>query len=87
MLGAEGAEGSQEFVVDCPGIVEEGSNDALDTLDAFICEWWAGVLVWEELGGHPIDNGAVGMGCMLQFVQFWVIVFVEDIPSMDRWHV
>ena len=38
LLGAECAEGSQEFVVNCPGIVEEGSNDALDAFYALVRE-------------------------------------------------
>ena len=79
LLGAEGTEGSQELVVNCPGIVEEGSNDALDAFGALVCEWWAGVLVWEELGGRPIDDGVVRTGRMLQFAQFWVVLFEEDI--------
>ena len=82
LLGAECAEGSQEFVVNCPGIVEEGSNDTLDALDSFICERWAGVLIQEELSSCPIDDGVVSMGGMLWFAWFWVVVFEEDISDI-----
>jgi hypothetical protein len=40
-LGAQGAEGSKEFVVDSACVVEESANDALNSFDTFFGERWA----------------------------------------------
>jgi hypothetical protein len=37
-LGAQGAEGGKEFVVDSACIVEESTNDALNSFDTFCGE-------------------------------------------------
>ena len=75
LLGAECAEHSKEFVVNCPGIIEEGAYDTLDAFHTLGSEWRAGVFVREELVGCPIDDGTMGMGCMLQFAWLRVVVF------------
>ncbi len=38
LLGAQGAEGGKEFVVNSKCIVEESTNDALNSFDAFCGE-------------------------------------------------
>ncbi len=38
LLGAQGAEGGKEFVVDSACVVEEGTNDALNSFDTFYGE-------------------------------------------------
>jgi hypothetical protein len=38
LLGAQGAEGGKEFVVDSACIVEESTNDALNSFDTFCGE-------------------------------------------------
>ncbi len=38
LLGAQGAEGGKEFVVDSACVVEESANDALNSFDAFYGE-------------------------------------------------
>ena len=43
LLGANFAEGMEEFVVHCTCIVEEGTNNALDLLDAGFVESWRGI--------------------------------------------
>jgi hypothetical protein len=37
-LGAQGAEGGKEFVVDSTWVVEESANDALNSFDTFCGE-------------------------------------------------
>ncbi len=38
LLGDQGAEGGKEFVVDCICVVEESTNDALNSFDTFCGE-------------------------------------------------
>jgi hypothetical protein len=38
LLGAQGAEGGKEFVVDSTCVVEESANDALNSFDIFCVE-------------------------------------------------
>ncbi len=38
LLGAQGAEGGKEFVVDSAWVVEESANDALNSFDIFCGE-------------------------------------------------
>jgi hypothetical protein len=38
LLGTQGAEGGNEFVVDSAGIVEESANDAMNSFDTFCGE-------------------------------------------------
>ncbi len=38
LLGTQGAEGGKEFVVDCTFVVEESTNDALNSFDTFYGE-------------------------------------------------
>ncbi len=42
LLGAQGAEGGKEFVVDSACVVEESANDALNSFDTFCGERRAG---------------------------------------------
>jgi hypothetical protein len=42
LLGAQGAEGGKEFVVDSAWVVEESTNDALNSFDTFCGERRAG---------------------------------------------
>ncbi len=41
LLGAQGAEGGKESVVDSVCVVEESANDALNSFDTFCGEEWA----------------------------------------------
>ena len=40
LASGDGVEGGQNFVVNCTGIVEEGSNDALDAFNTVLWESW-----------------------------------------------
>ena len=49
LFGANVVESMEEFVVNGTGIVEQGANDALDSIDASVGQRRAGVFVWCEL--------------------------------------
>ncbi len=51
MLGTQGAESGKELVVDCTCIVEESTDDALNSLDAFCGERRPVGFLMGELGG------------------------------------
>ena len=48
-MGAYLAEGMEKFVVYCPGIVEEGTDDALDPFTAGFVKGWSGIRVGSVL--------------------------------------
>jgi hypothetical protein len=45
LLGADGTECCEEFVINCTGIIEEGTDNALDAFDALIVEGGGSVIV------------------------------------------
>ncbi len=45
LLGADGTESGQEFVIYRSGIIEEGTNNALDAFDTLIVEGGGSVIV------------------------------------------
>ncbi len=45
LLGADGTECREEFVINCSGIIEEGTNNALDAFDTLIVEGGRSVIV------------------------------------------
>ncbi len=51
LLGTEGAEGGKEFAVDSMCVVEEGTNDALNSVDTFCRERRAVEIDMGSLGG------------------------------------
>ena len=58
MGGANFAEGDEELVVNCATVIEEGSDDGLDSLEAGVVEFEAGIgRVGELLLGAIVDLG------------------------------
>ena len=49
LLGADGTECGEEFVINCAGIIKEGTDNALDAFDTLIVEGSGCVGVREEL--------------------------------------
>ena len=45
LLGADGAKCGEEFVINCAGIIEERTDNALDAFDPFVVKGWACVSV------------------------------------------
>ena len=67
MGGTKFAEGDEELVVDCATIIEEGAGDGLDSLEAGVVEFGAGVgRVGKLLLGAIVDWG-VAKRSMLGF--------------------
>ena len=68
LFGANVTESMQDFVIHGIGIVEQGANDALDSLDAFVGQRRAGVFVWGELCFGAIDDWGSLEGGYLTFL-------------------
>ena len=49
LLQADGTEGSHDFIADRPDVIQDGINNALGTVDAFLVEVGAGGGSVEEL--------------------------------------
>ena len=79
LLGAYGAEGDEELIVDGAAVPEEGANNALDTFDASVIEWGAGVWWGRMLDLGPILDGGVLVRGQLGFGRGGVAVLGEHI--------
>ena len=62
LFGANFAECMEELVVNGTCIVEEGSHNSLNTLDADVIKGWASVWVRCVLGGGTIGDGSGFVG-------------------------
>ena len=70
LLCAEGAESGKKFIVDGPGVIQEGSNHNLDSFNILRREDGSGVWCRGELYLFAICDGHMSMRGMLGFV--WV---------------
>jgi hypothetical protein len=77
LLGADGTEGSEEFIVDCPCVIEKRSYNALDSLDACFVKWWACVRFREKLFLGAVNDVTVGVWRVLRLSRWLVVVFAE----------
>lgn len=59
------------MVIDDPRIIEEGTNDALDVLDAFVIEGWAVVLSAAYCVFAPQKNAQCLYGDSWGFFRMW----------------
>ena len=57
LCGCKVAEGEEELVVYCVPIIQEGTNDGLDSFDTGVFEWGAGVRRVGELLFGAINDG------------------------------
>ena len=67
LCGCKFAEGDKELVVYCAPIIQEGSDDGLDSFDTGGVEWGAGVRRVGELMFGAIDDGCMAKGRVLRF--------------------
>ncbi len=79
LLGADGAEGGKELVVNHMRVIEQGANDALDTFDTGIIQWWAGVGLWDQVFLGTIDIRPMLVWRQLRFEGAGVPVFEEEL--------
>jgi hypothetical protein len=61
LLGADGAEGGQEFVVSCSGVIKERADDALDAFDTCVIKGWACVCVRDKLLLRAVNYFSMGV--------------------------
>ena len=78
LFGANFTEHMEELVVDGTGIVEEGSYDALDMLDAGVIKGWASVWVRSVLGDGTIGDGSGFVGREAAFFRAGVVVLDKE---------
>ncbi len=90
MLGTQGTKSGKELPVDCTCVVEESTNDALDSFDAFCGEWRAVGFVMSELDGLAINyfSMLVRRELMLYGHEMHVLsVDIADLScNMSVWH-
>ncbi len=84
LLGAQCAESGKELVVNCACIVEEGANDALDSLDACLGERRTVGFVMGELGELSVDHFAVLVRRELVLGGHGMIVFDVDVADVAQ---
>lgn len=77
LLGADGAERGKQLVIDGPGIVEKGTNDALNAFNVLRREYGFIGADWCHLLMGAICDGDVRMWCMLGFGRLGVCIFKE----------
>ena len=77
-MRGDGAERHQQLVIYGLGIVEEGANNTLNALDARSIQGWVGVLIWEELFLHAINDFTMFMWCMLWLAWMGMVVFEQQ---------
>ena len=65
--GANFAEGDEELVIYCATIIQEGANDGLDSFDAGVVEFGAGVRRVGKLLFGAINDGCAAKGRVLKF--------------------
>ena len=61
LLGADGTECGKEFVIHRAGIIEESTDNTLDSLDTFVVEGGGSVLVREKLVSSAINDFLVSV--------------------------
>jgi hypothetical protein len=84
LLGAQCAESSKELLVNCACIVEEGTDDALDSLDACFGEWRTVGFIVGELGELSVDNFVMLVRRELALGRHGMIVFDADVADVAR---
>ncbi len=85
LLGAQGAEGGKELVVDSWCVVEKGADDALDSFDAFIGKRRTVGFVVGSLGDLAVDDCAVLVRGKLALGRHRIAVFDVDVFDV-AWH-
>ncbi len=83
-MGNQGAESGKELVVNCTYIVEESTNDALNSLDAFCGERWAVRIVMGKLGGFAKNNFVMLVRIELELGGHGMLVPGADIGDIAR---
>jgi hypothetical protein len=78
LLGADGAKGRKQLVVNCPSIVLERTHNALNAFDASLIQGWASVVVREVLFFGSVDDFVMFMWCLLWLDWFGMIVFQKQ---------
>ena len=73
LLLGEIAEGYQEFVVDCSGVVPDGADELLDAQLASVVERWAVGYVGGILDLRAVVDGGVAVWGMLGFLGVGVV--------------
>ena len=66
LCGCKVAEDDEELVVYCTPIIQEGADDGLDSFDAGVVEFGAGVRQVSEFLFGAINNGYVAKGRVLR---------------------
>ena len=61
LLSADGAEGDQEFVVHCSGVIKERANDSLDAFNTYIIKGWAVVCIGDSLFFCAVNDFPMGV--------------------------
>ncbi len=84
-MGSQGAERHEEFVVDGSDVVQEGSDDTLDALDAGGVEWCTCVFFRGQLDLGAIDNFAALVWRMLGLCWCGVAIFQANFVD-GAWH-
>ncbi len=85
LLGAQGTESGKELVVGSLCVVEKGTNDALDSFDAFVGERRTVEFVVGNLGDLVVDNFAVLVWGELALDRHKMVVFDVDVVDV-AWH-
>lgn len=80
LLCAEGTQGGKQFIVDGSGIIQEGSNDTLDTFNVVGWEYRFGVGFPCQLCCSAIVDEDMGMrGCWRLLGCQWLYYGQEDL--------
>ncbi len=85
LLGTQGAEGGKEFVVDCMCIVEDSTNDALNSFDTFYGERRVVGINMGLLGGLAKNNFAMFVRRELVLGGHGMLVPGADVEDIT-WH-
>ncbi len=85
LLGAQGAEGGKELVVDSLCVVEKDTDDALDSFDAFVRERRTVGFVVGDLGDLAVDDFTVLVRGELALGRHRMVVFDVDVVDV-AWH-
>ena len=77
LCGSKFAEGEEELVVYCTTIIQEGSDNGLDSFDTGVVEFWAGVRSFGKFLFGAINDGCVAKGRVMKFRWHGVAPFKE----------